>query len=231
MVRGSKYKWCIFRLDNKTFTGIHKELVSKGYDLKLCIPTISILKKRVKGKDIYEEIPLLFNYGFIRIPTEQAFSRPFINKLKKDISGIVTFLNSSDSLHPKKLRKRVDGEDFDDFSIVATVLPQEVRRLRKISKENKVYGLNELARLKEGDYVTLKGYPFDGVDATIKEVNINTRMAKVALYPNNGNMEIIISFDNFVYSPYQSFDESKLLSQQNELIVDSDSQDPFKYFK
>lgn len=232
MKKAPSHKWCIFRLDNKTFGGIAKELVAKGYsEVSLCIPVVSILKKRVKGKDIYEDMPLLFNYGFIKIPTEKAFSRPYINKLKRDISGIVTFLNSSESLHPKRLRKRVDGEEFDDFSIVATVSNKEVRRFKRLSRENKVYSLDELSNIKPNDFITLRGYPFNGVSATIKEINLGEKTVRVVLYPNNGSMEVILPFDNVVYSVYSNYNEYDLMAERNNPTPANENQEQFNYFK
>lgn len=43
---------------------------------------VNVLKKTHKGKMQFEEIPILFNYGFIKMPSEFAYSRPFLNKLK-----------------------------------------------------------------------------------------------------------------------------------------------------
>lgn len=222
MKKKSSYKWCIFRLDNKTFGNIQVELDKRGYtNVKLYIPTVSILKKRSKGRDIYEDVPLLFNYGFMRMPTEKAFSRYFLKKLQKDIPGIVTWMNSLDSLHPKKKKKRVDGEEFDDYSIVATVSNQEVRRFKRLSKENKVYQVDEITNLKIGDYIVLRGYPFNGVDATIKDVCLTTKMVTLALYPNNGSMEVKLPFDNVVYSIYHNYDEYKLYASNLEHDEDS----------
>lgn len=218
MKKVASHKWCVFRLDNKNFLGIEKEMRSKGYlEAKVFIPTLSILKKRSKGKDIYEQVPLLFNYGFMRLPREKAYSRPFIKKLQKDILGIVCFLNSLEGLHTKKKRKRVDGEEFDDFSVVAMVTPKQVREFKKLSKQNQIYTFEDISSVSEGDYITLRGYPFNGVEATVKEINLKNQLVKVCLYPNNGNMEVYIPFDNLIYSIYHNFDDNKLLCNSYEL--------------
>jgi len=88
------YSYVIFYLERKYYHLIEKELKEKGYEnIKVIIPTLDILKRTVKGKMVFESVPILFNYGFMRMPTENAFSRPFLNKLKRNISGIRTFLN------------------------------------------------------------------------------------------------------------------------------------------
>ena len=210
--------WCIFYINNKEWKTINDELASKGYEgVRALVPTISILKKRQKGKDIYEEVPVLFSYGFIRMPKEKAFSRPFLNKLKRDIAGIQLWVKDTNSMHPKKLKKRVDNsEDFDDFSLVATATRKEIRRFQRIAKENRVYSGDEITSLKVGTYVILRGYPFDGVDATIEDINLTTNQITVLLYPTNGSMKVNIPMENVVYSIYHNYHEDKLYANQGE---------------
>lgn len=206
------YQWVIFHLDSKYYKTINQELKDKGFKhIRAVIPTISILKKRYKGKDIYEEVPILFNYGFMKMPTEKAFSRVFLNKLKKSISGIHSFVKSLESMHPKKKRARIDNaEDFDDFSIVATVPYKDVRRFRRLSKQNNIYSADELVSIPIGSYVILKGYPFEGVPANVLDINMSTKRVKLLLYPEGGNMVINLPLENVIYSIYTNFNENKL---------------------
>ena len=74
------YSYCIFYIERKYYQNINKELKEKGYKkVRAIIPTINVLKKTAKGKMIFEEVPILFNYGFIKMPTELAYSRPFLS--------------------------------------------------------------------------------------------------------------------------------------------------------
>ena len=100
---------------------------------------------------------------------------------------------------------------FDDFSIVATATRQEVRRFRRMAKLNKRFSVENLGIIKVGDYVVLRGYPFDGVDANIIDINYTSNLVKLLLYPENGKMEISLPFDNVLYSVYHNFDPDKLL--------------------
>ena len=216
----TKHKWCVFRVDIKTFSQIRKELDKQGYeDIRVYVPTLSILKKRSKGRDIYEQVPLLFNYGFIRLTQEQTYSRPFLKKLQKSIPSIVSFLHNLESMHTKKKRKRIDGEDFDDYSVVATVSSSEVRRFKKLSRENEVYSFEELSNIQIGDYIVLRGYPFNGIEATVLDINLKSKLVKVSLYPNNGQMEVYLPFANVVYSTYRNYNEDILLTNHNELNI------------
>lgn len=204
--------WCICHIDTKLYTQIEKDLKKEGYkDFKVYIPTISILKRRSKGKDIYEEVPMLFSYGFIRMPRELAFSRNFLYKLKKQIPGIFSWVKSPEPLHQKKIKTRIqNAEDWDDFSIVATVTKKEIRRFKRISKENKVYSKYDIAQLNVGDYIVLRGYPFEGVQANVLEISLSEKQIKVKLFPNGGEIEIWLPFENVLYSIYLDPDPDKL---------------------
>lgn len=213
MKKRQKFTYCIFYLERKLYKKINEQLVDEGYTrIKAIVPTVNILRKTIKGKMIFEEEPILFNYGFIRMPTECAFSRPFLNKMKKKIPGIHHWLKNTETLHPRKKKARIDNaEDFDDFSKVATVPRSEVRRFLKLSRENKKYSLDDLVNLKPGDYVSLNGYPYDGVGATVVEVNYNDRTVQLEMdIREKGTMPLVLPFDNVLYSVYQNYDPDKL---------------------
>lgn len=209
--------WVLIYLDKKHYPSIQSELKKKGYgNMKVCIPTISLLEKRYRGRDVYREVPLLFQYGFLRMPRELAYSRAFLRSLKKQITGIHGFVNSNETMFKKKIRKRVDGEEFDDYSMVATISRDEVKRFRQISKKARIYTIDEIVTLNIGDYVILRGYPFEGVPATVMEVELATNKVKLQLYPEGGNMIVKLPMENVLYSVYHNYDETKLLSTQLE---------------
>lgn len=208
------YVYCIFRLDRKFYKRINSDLKNRGYkNVKAIIPIISVLKKSRKGSNEYEDVPLLFNYGFIRMKPEKAFDRYYLNKLKKDIPGILSFLKSLD-YRPKGKRLRVDNaEDFDDYSVVATITREEVKKYKRMSKANKIFSADDITRVAIGDYVILRGYPFEGIPAILLENNLNTKMMLVRLYPEmDGSLEIEVPRENVLYSAYNESDEYKLYS-------------------
>lgn len=218
MKKHTSYKYCIFYIERKYYDRINRELKEKGYDkIKAIIPTVSILKKTTKGKMVFEDVPVLFNYGFMRIPTELAYSRPFLNKLKRSISGIRTWLRDTETLHPRKKKARIDNaEDFDDFSLVATCSRKDVRRFIRISKDNKRFSVEDLVNVEIGDYIVLRGYPYEGIDATVLEVDHLCKRVKVLIYPEMGKMEVWLPFDNVIYSVYQNYDPDKLFANQGD---------------
>lgn len=210
----TSYVYCIFRLDRKFYKRINKDLISRGYKhVKAIVPTISVLKKSRKGKNEYEDVPLLFNYGFIRMRSDKAFDRYYLNKIKRDIPGILSFMKSLDH-KPKRKRLRIDNaEDFDDYSVVATISRDELIRYKHMAKANKIYSVDDITRIGIGDYVILRGYPFEGIPAILLESNLNTKKMLVKLYPEtDGNLEIEVPMENVLYSAYHESDEYKLYS-------------------
>lgn len=205
-----KRVWAICYI-SKHYMDINEELKEKGYrNIRAFIPTVSILEKRRKGKDVYKEVPLLFNYGFIRMPHELAYDRKFLKELRRNINGIHAWLKSLDTMHQKKKRLRIDNPDnFDDFSIVAIATREQIKHFKALSEKNQVYNKQDIVNIKIGDYVTLRGYPFEGIDAEITDINPKTNKMKVVLYPSNNGSKIIstISFENAVYSIYNNFNE------------------------
>lgn len=216
------YQWVLFYIEIKYYKNINKELKEKGYKhIRAIVPTLKIFKKRHKGKDIYEEVPLLFNYGFMKMPTDKAFSRTFLNKLSKSISGIRTFVKSTSTMHPRKKKARIDNaEDFDDFSIVATVNREEVKRFKKLSK-NEPFSKEDLSHLEPGTYLTLKSYPYEGVPAVIRSIDILRQKVNVFIYPQDSNLVAEVPIENVLYSIYNDYDEDKLYV--NNLEDNSDS--------
>ena len=209
MSRDKRYLYCIFYLEKAYIERIPKDLKKRGYSkqIKSFVPTVNILQKVMHGKDVYRKVPLLFNYGFMRIPYKLVFSRDFMRKLKKDIPGIRGWVKSTETLHPRKKKKRIDNIDiFDDFSLIATVPKKEVKRFMKLSTENKKYSLSDLMNLNIGDFIILKGYPYDGLNATILDINHTTKTVMVELILPIGKMEVHLPFDQVIESVYHNYD-------------------------
>lgn len=207
-----KSVYCIFYIERKYYKRINQELKDKGY--KKChaiIPELKVLRKAIKGKVFYEEVPVLFNYGFMRMPLEYAYSRPFLIKLRKEISGIRNWLRNTHTMFPRKIKRRIDNpDDFDDFSIVAICPRQDVRRFVRIAKKNRLYTAQQVNQIKEGDYVVLNIYPYEGLEATIKKVNKRAKTVTLNLFPQMGKMEVTIPIDHVIYSIYHNDDPEAL---------------------
>lgn len=216
MKKKTPYVYTICRIDTKDWRNINHELVEHGYkDIKCFVPTLTMVKKTYRGqKKEVEEVPMLFNYGFIRMRSEVAYNRNFLFHLKREIPGIVSFLKSLDSMHVKKKRRRVDNaEDWDDFSKVATVTKKEFRHYMRLSGANQVFSLDEVM-VNVGDFVVMRGYPLDGMPAKVLDFNYPNKTAIVEIYPGEGSvLSMQIPLENILYSPYEHYQEDLLASK------------------
>ena len=216
MKKKTPYVYTICRIDTKDWRNINHELVEHGYkDIKCFVPTLTMVKKTYRGqKKEVEEVPMLFNYGFIRMRSEVAYNRNFLFHLKREIPGIVSFLKSLDSMHVKKKRRRVDNaEDWDDFSKVATVTKKEFRHYMRLSRANQVFSLDEVM-VNVGDFLVMRGYPLDGMPAKVLDFNYPNKTAIVEIYPGEGSvLSMQIPLENILYSPYEHYQEDLLASK------------------
>lgn len=216
MKKKTPYVYTICRIDTKDWRNINYELNERGYeDIKCFVPTLTMVKKTYRGqKKEVEEVPLLFNYGFVRMRSEKAYNRNFLFHLKREIPGIVSFLKSLDSMHTKKKRRRVDNaEDWDDFSKVATVTKKEFRHYMRLSRANQVFSLDEVM-VNVGDFVVMRGYPLDGMPAKVLDFNYPNKTAIVEIYPGEGSvLSMQIPLENILYSPYEHYQEDLLASK------------------
>lgn len=216
MKKKTPYVYTICRIDTKDWRNINHELVEHGYkDIKCFVPTLTMVKKTYRGqKKEVEEVPMLFNYGFIRMRSEVAYNRNFLFHLKREIPGIVSFLKSLNSMHVKKKRRRVDNaEDWDDFSKVATVTKKEFRHYMRLSRANQVFSLDEVM-VNVGDFVVMRGYPLDGMPAKVLDFNYPNKTAIVEIYPGEGSvLSMQIPLENILYSPYEHYQEDLLASK------------------
>jgi len=231
MKRKAPYVYCICRVDTKSWKGINSSLQERGYsDIKCFVPTVQVLSSSKDKKHQYRDVPLLFNYGFVRMRSTQAYNRQFLRELSQNVQGITGFLKSLDYMHPKKLRRRIDNaEDWDDFSKVATVSREEFKYYRDLAKANQIYHLSDVA-VKAGETVILKKYPFDGLIAKVLDFNFSNKTVMVEIYPGNGSViKLQLPLDNILYTPYDNYDEDNLLVNSSNWDVESlpEGKEPF----
>ena len=231
MKRKAPYVYCICRVDTKFWKGINSSLQERGYsDIKCFVPTVQVLSSSKDKKHQYRDVPLLFNYGFVRMRSTQAYNRQFLRELSQNVQGITGFLKSLDYMHPKKLRRRIDNaEDWDDFSKVATVSREEFKYYRDLAKANQIYHLSDVA-VKAGETVILKKYPFDGLIAKVLDFNFSNKTVMVEIYPGNGSViKLQLPLDNILYTPYDNYDEDNLLVNSSNWDVESlpEGEEPF----
>ena len=199
------FVYAIVRVNDETFLNIQHELDIAGFSyLKAVVHHVPVLvSTRGGGKKEYIQVPLLFNYGFIRVPLELLYNREFVNEIPKVVPSIYGWLLSPEHLHKKKIKMRVDNRDiWDDFTQVAIASKKEVLHLKRLAKAHQVFGLEDLATVPIGSYITLRGYPYEGLGATLLEVNLNTKQVKVQICETIASLDIWLDFEHVYYSPY-----------------------------
>lgn len=231
MKKKTSYVYCICRLDRKYWRTINEDLEELGYKRMKCyVPTVSIIRKTKQGKNTYEDVPMLFNYGFVKMETTKAYNRQLLRDLKKQIPGINGWMLSLESMHPKRLRRRVDTEDFDDFSKVAIISKEEFKHYKRLSKKNKVYSLEDITRVPIGSYITLRGYPFKGLGARLDDISYINHTASVTIFPGGeAELRMQLPLDNILYSIYDEYDDP-VIDDYNSIDVDllSEQDQPFE---
>lgn len=214
------YVYVICRVDKDNFKGINKDLREHGYkNMRAIVPEVELLKHIKNGKKIYEYRPLLFNYGFVKMFNDDAHDRILLDKIRNRVPGIHSWVRSLDTLHEKRLIRRVDNRlDYDDFSKVATVTKEEVERLLLICKQK--YTHSNIMDIAIGDMVTLNTYPYIGMDAVILDINMANNTARIEIFPGNVSVMILnVDLDIVLYSVYRDYDE-KITSQEQEYSSD-----------
>lgn len=203
------YCWCIAYINRDFIQRTEKELKRYNYDIETYIPTVRVIKKKFKNKDMFELVPLLFNYGFFRIPFEDACNPEYLMILRSRITCIYGWVK--DPAHTvrndTKLRSN-NKESGTAMPASALATDREIADLIKQSGNLNIYSSDELSRFKKGDYINLKGYPFDDMPAEIIHINHKKREVKVSLLIAQLTKEVTVSFDNIFYTIYKGFDES-----------------------
>lgn len=208
-----QYVWVIAYIDSDLIGKIPSELQkNKSYkNIEYQIPTVAVLKKQLKGKDHFKQVPLLFNYGFFKLPLDWALNIDLLNKVKGDISCISNWVKDRASKGGPK--KDDEAEEWRyELGIrdvpIATVSIEAIQLCCNIADELSIFSSEDINRLKEGDIVHLMGYPFEGMKAKVVEINTKSKKVKVLLAnaleeEETFEMKVEVHFDNIFYSLYQ----------------------------
>ena len=196
-----KYQWVIAYIDKDHKDSIDSDIEKTEYpDIKYCIPQVRVLKKRFKGKDFYDYIPLMFNYGFFYLPEKLIANREALTQLKRDIGGLFGFIY-----------KELEFDEIEETKHlfkIHTAPEEEVLRLQQLSYQYSIFSAEDLDRIQVGDEITLKVYPFDNLQALILDINKKKEEIKVKLLLETYERDVTVSFENVFYSIYQNFNEA-----------------------
>ena len=227
MRRYPDYIWVIAYINRDYIERVEKDLLEKGFGaLKVFIPTTRILKKQFKGKNEYEYVPLLFNYGFFQLPYKQACDADFLRKLKEKIPAIYAWVIDPLQLIKNKPNLKMDNtgqpipeeEEVDEVTklkilrhdynpTVAIATEEEIVALLKTSETISVFSDEIVDKLDIGSFITLRGYPYEGMPAEIISISKRDKKVKVRLLLETMMAEVLVSFENIFYTVYSNYDE------------------------
>lgn len=201
--------WVVAYINRDHISIAQEELKRYGHkDIEAYIPTVRMLKKRFKGKNVFEFVPLLFNYGFFNIPLAKAKNPDFLMTLRHNITCIYAWVKDPAKANIDRTGLKEDNTNFDDaLPQCAIATDEELSRLIEASESMSIYNSEDLDKLKPGDYIKLQGYPFDNMPAEIININKKKGTVKVKLEIDSLIREATVSFENVFYSVYKDFSE------------------------
>ena len=230
------YIWVIAYISRDHIHRVEDDLLDRGYgSIRVYIPTVRILKKQFKNRNIYEYVPLLFNYGFFFLPYDKACDVEFLRHLRDQIPAIYAWVADPTKFVKKKKKKTEEEEEPEEeetnedgikilkkiFQIprVAVARENEIIELMSAAENMSVFSDNLIDKLEEGDFLTLQGYPYDGMPAEIMNISRSKKQVKVRLLLETMITTATVSFENIFYTVYADFDKSckeKSLDEINE---------------
>lgn len=170
------------------------------------IPTVSILKKQLKGKSHYEKVPLMFNYGFFKVPKYFIPNPHFLYQMEKDVKCIFGWVK--DPLLKYKKKPILEyGATLHNPENIAIASDDEMQELRNQERNQAIYSAQDIDTLYPGRLIILKKYPFENLPAEIVEIDRAKKEVKVKLQLDTSLSEkpIKVSFDNIFYSVYLNY--------------------------
>jgi hypothetical protein len=207
--------WLVAYIVRDYIPNVQKDLTKHGFDfVKVYIPTVKLLKKQFRGKNIYEEVPLLFNYGFFSIPFYKACDQETLLAMRKKIPCIYSWVKDTMSLVARKPTLRVDNTDLFKPD-VAIIDEREIISLLQTSEYCSVFSEDSIDKLKPKDYLILKGYPYEGIPAEIVKIDKVTKQVKVKLLMESMMHEVSVTFDNVYYTVYSDYDAESPMSTRD----------------
>lgn len=226
-----EFIWCIAYINKVFIPTVVKDLVNSGFsNVKVNIPMVRVLKKKFKGKEYFDEVPLLFNYGFFRLPFDGACDRDYLMRMKVAVQGIYNWVYKPEfNTHPDvRVRSLVgvdSGEIIEREQLISplrvyTIGIKDIVRLKRIALITSIYSADDISHLHEGKYIVLKGYPFDNIPAEVVSVHPTKEKVKVKLLVEGNFGEVEVSFSNIFYSIYSDPDEPVPSDQTIEGLIE-----------
>jgi hypothetical protein len=236
-MRKGKSTYIVYRLNPALHEAINKDLKRLGLHrrVKSIVPCINYIIPK-KEKASIHKVPMLFHYGFLRMSPKLAYNREFLKTLIEKIPAIKSIVEAPTSLHKKRGKKpRVTSRDiWDDYSKPAEISKREIQRLNALSRRAPFYSAHDLSKLKAGELITLKGYPWEGIQVLIDEIHLSDKTATIKFLQvsKNTGAKLKVPLEHIVYSAYSEYEPdyyeetySEYLDRINEEVEEEDDYD------
>lgn len=179
----------IIYIDRNKFLDTDIEKVEKEYGIEIVVPVTRVLKGKHRGRNNYEDVPYLFNFGFLRVPKFRRYDIDYLVKLKREIPLLLGFLR--DTTLPSQ------GFNF------AMVSSREVNRIIRDAGQSSIYSEHQEENIKIGDSIKLSGYPFEGLYGVVEKINKEKQNMVISIEISNGApLKITVPFFNIYYTMY-----------------------------
>ena len=179
----------IIYIDRNKFLDTDIEKVEKEYGIEIVVPVTRVLKGKLRGRNNYEDVPYLFNFGFLRVPKFRRYNIDYLVKLKREIPLLLGFLR--DTTLPSQ------GFNF------AMISSREVNRIIRDAGQSSIYSEHQEENIKIGDSIKLSGYPFEGLYGVVEKINKEKQNMVISIEISNGApLKITVPFFNIYYTMY-----------------------------
>lgn len=183
------WPWMIIYIDRNKFLDTDIEKVEKEYGIEIVIPVTRVLKGKHWGRNNYEDVPYLFNFGFMRVPKFRRYDIDYLVKLKREIPILLGFLRDT----------TLPSQGFN----YAMVSSKEVNRIIRDAGQSSIYSEHQEENIKVGDSIKLSGYPFEGLYGVVEKINKEKQNMIIAVEISNGApLKITVPFFNIYYTMY-----------------------------
>lgn len=183
------WPWMIIYIDRDKFLDTDIEKVEKEYGIEIVVPVTRVLKGKHRGRNNYEDVPYLFNFGFLRVPKFRRYDIDYLVKLKREIPLLLGFLR--DTTLPSQ------GFNF------AMISSREVNRIIRDAGQSSIYSEHQEENIKIGDSIKLSGYPFEGLYGVVEKINKEKQNMVISIEISNGApLKITAPFFNIYYTMY-----------------------------
>jgi len=215
--KNPEYVWIVAYINRDYIKTVEQDLLNCGFGaIKVFIPTVRILKKQFKNKNIYDYVPLLFNYGFFQIPYRKACDAEFLIKLRQEIPAVYSWVKDPMVVIREKPNLRIDNRGRNPN--VAIVKESEIVELLKISEHLSIFSDEVVDKLETGSFIILKGYPYDNMPAEIITINKVKKQVKVKLLLETMIAEVMVHFENIFYTVYSNYGDGSVKEKSLEEI-------------